>query len=49
MGMILIDLQKAFDAIDHKILIDKITVWAFLMMLQNGLNVICLKECLVYT
>ena len=41
-GMILIDLQKAFKTIDHKI-------WAFLMMLLNDLKVICLKECLVYT
>ena len=48
-GVILIDLQKAFDTIDHKILIEKMNVWAFLIVLQNGLNVICPRECLVYT
>ena len=44
-GMISIDLRKAFDTIDQKILIEKMKF----LMLQNGLNVICLKECLVYT
>ena len=39
-GMIFVDLQQVFNAIDYKILTKKWHVWTFLMVLQNGLNVI---------
>ena len=46
-GMIFIDLQKAFDTIDYKMLIEKMKCIGFSN--GDGLNVICPRECLVYT
>ena len=39
-GMILIDLQKVFDMINHDILLKKLTIMVFLITLLNGFNFI---------
>ena len=39
-GMILIDLQKVFDTINHDILLKKLTIMVFLITLLNGFNFI---------
>ena len=39
-GMVLIDLQKTFDAINHEILLKKLTLSIFLITLLNDVNLI---------
>ena len=39
-GMILTDLQKVFDTINHDILLKKLTIMVFLITLLNGFNFI---------
>ena len=45
-GMILINLQKAFDTIDHKIPIEKMKCMGFSNDVTKLFEVVCLKECL---
>ena len=37
-GMVLLDLQKALDTVDHDILCNKLRLWVFTLTLLNGLN-----------
>ena len=47
-GMILIDLQKAFDTLDHDILLEKMECLGFKKLLLNGLNHIFQTENFLY-
>ena len=37
-GMVLLDLQKAFDTVDHESSVANCKLWAFILTLLNGLS-----------